>query len=125
MTQQELVVWFKGCVDYYNANCDEGLEMCYEYRNYVENLEHQLSQHKKVLQQGVEYISTVQSINFITQFMWHDRPMNSYLITLEGVEGNFTLNIATITEQEQPKIGTVIRHYITGTKITQFKFISM
>lgn len=124
MNQEELQVWFKGCVEYYNTNCEDGKEMCYEYQNYVDWLKSKLTPKKKYVQ-GIEYISTIETIHFITHFMWGERPMNSYLITLEGVEGNFTLNMATIKEQEQPKIGSIIRHYITGTKITQFKFISI
>jgi hypothetical protein len=125
MTQEELQVWFKGSVEYYNTNCEEGFEMAYEYRSYVEWLKQQLSQKKETYVQGVEYISTIQTIQLITQFMWGERPMNSYLITLEGVNGNFTLNMATILEQEQPQVGSVLRHYITGTKITTFRIINV
>jgi hypothetical protein len=125
MTQQELQVWFKGCVEYYNTNCEDGLEMCYEYRNYVEYLKKQLSQKKETYVQGVEYVSTIETIQFVTQFKWNERPMNSYLITLDGVEGKFTLTMATIDEQAQPQVGTIIRHYITGTKITTFKFVAI
>jgi hypothetical protein len=33
--------------------------------------------------------------------------------------------MATILEQEQPQVGSVLRHYITGTKITTFKIINI
>jgi hypothetical protein len=127
MTQEELQVWFKGSVEYYNTNCEEGFEMAYEYRSYVEWLKQQLSQKKETYVQGVEYISTIQTIQLMTQFMWNERPMNSYLITLEGVNGNFTLNLPTNMAAGQNLV-LIITQDATGSRVMTsnagYKFVN-
>ena len=112
MNQEELEVWYKGCTEHYRT---------FSTKPVVE----QTPQPKEILINGKEYLNIIEEIIFINQFCWVNRPMNCYLIKFKNVQGNFTLNIATAAEQEQPIVGTIVRHYITGTKITQFKIVKI
>ena len=77
------------------------------------------------LVQGKEYLYEVETTQFINQFYWNTRPMNCYIIKFKGVEGNYTLTMATQQEQEQVRPGSILSFFIQGIKIKNFKFIKI
>jgi hypothetical protein len=121
MTLDQLEVWYGGCTESYIL------------------LKEQLTQQMvattvtpaipivptKQIVQPNEFINVVESITFIEQYNWGNRPMNSYLIKFENLDGNYILNCATETEQKQPVVGTIIKHQLNGVKITKYKFVKI
>jgi hypothetical protein len=76
----------------------------------------------KILKQGIEYISKVIGGEVVSEYSWQDADWVKYKIQLDGVTGDWEINIRKPSRQLQ--IGTSIRHYIIGRKIQNFKIIS-
>jgi uncharacterized phage infection (PIP) family protein YhgE len=76
----------------------------------------------QILKQGVEYLSKIIGGEVISEFNWQDADWVKYKIQLDGVTGDWEINIRKPSRQLQ--IGTTLRHYIIGRKIQIFKIIS-
>jgi hypothetical protein len=76
------------------------------------------------LEQGVEYINKISTIEIIKQFYWNqiEQNMINYAVEFENVEGKYS--IVRQVNQGELLVGMWLKHYLVGVEIKTYRVIS-